>query len=158
MRFKKALTIMELRLRLMKLNAIPNVNRGGCAYVALMATQWLKQVKNLDSASVVYVLDSEALEQSKSNLDYACMHAYIKIGDKYYDSIGVRKLEQIASKHHVVIMDDEEVLRTLRAEHLWNTKFDREKAPNKIAKTFKGKFNLYAGLRNDTKRIHRKEK
>lgn len=112
--------------KLKKLQEIPDINRGGCAIVALELQKFVKQNLNIE-ANIVYLFrpnDTEGINNANNNCPDSCNHAVLQIGNRYYDTDGHYSkayLEEIP-----IPVSSDYVKESIAIHNLWNPTYNRK--------------------------------
>ena len=139
--------IAKLLEQLEAVNTIPNINRGGCGYVAQAVYEAYSDKLPMQ---IVYLVHrrSETLYNVVNRMEpEACSHAMIRIGHYYYDSTGrytKEKLRKINRNCTIVNINYKYLVTSLRQELYWNPNFDRQI----FGPVLFGIFNLPAPLKD----------
>ena len=129
----------ELYNKLLKLNTVPDINRGGCGIVA--HAFYTACTQNNIPAKIVYIvrpsIDDDVINKMNNNEPTSCAHVMVKIGRYYYDTEGVYKSKiaiqkEFFSKIELVPVDPEYAYAAASAQNSWNKRFNRERYANII--------------------------
>lgn len=131
----------ELFNKLLKLNTIPHINRGGCGIVAHALYTALQKAEI--KASIVYVIrphrDQDIIEKLNNNEPTSCAHVLVKVGRYYYDTKGQHKSKKAIQEEFIgyidlVKVDPEFAYKSAAEQNSWNRTFNRERYANAIPK------------------------
>lgn len=128
----------QLYAALAKIQAVPNINRGGCGIAALALYRWAR-ARGIwtDSRGFVFLWEEgdewEADRNDQRLLDgqisqaVAPNHVVLRLYDGLYDSDGPYDVEQAGDIPQLYELDEAELVCVLNnTGALWNDEFDRE--------------------------------
>lgn len=131
----------EILNKLLKLNTIPNINRGGCGIVAHALYMALTKVNV--PASIVYIIrphrDIDVIEKLNNHEPTSCAHVMVKVGRYYYDTEGVYKSKVSIQKEFIsdiklIKVSPEYAYESASTQNSWNKQFNRERYANTVPK------------------------
>lgn len=121
--------IAKLLEQLKAVNTIPNINRGGCGYVAQAIYEAYSDKVPMQ---IVYLIDKQSptlYDVVNRTEPSACSHVMVRIGQYYYDSTG-RYTKEVLRKTNtnctIVNINYKYLVASLRQELHWNPNFDRQ--------------------------------
>lgn len=128
-------TIMNIKLKklivskLEEIDEIPYVNNGGCAVVAINLYRYILKLGFYPQ--IVY-LDNDYGIRENLNGGHSCAHAFVKVGEEYFDSTGWYTYSTLPEKHrnlNVIELSEDYVEQAVQDPYNWNDTFDRENIP-----------------------------
>lgn len=133
----------ELLKKLTAIDEIPDINHGGCAYVALAVYRWLLS-KNKRPMLIYehwdindYLRNSRFLLNEEGVTPTSCEHAFVIWKGKKIDSHGIREFKK--NNHIHKIVTEHLVVESLKNRRVWNPSFDCNQV-QKIEQIMESKF------------------
>jgi len=116
---------------LQKIDKIPHINYGGCGVVAYHLADYL--TKAGFKPKVIYMShchDYLGVHSLRNNEVDSCAHAYVQVGQYYYDSEGRWSISDVREEYNSYIFTElslEQAKRCAYTADTWNDTFDRRR-------------------------------
>lgn len=102
------------------LNHIPNINRGGCGFVAYRLS--ISLTKQGIPHTIIFMGTTEKILKQCIKMPE---HVVVKVGKHYYDTNGKTEPYSYTIEKERLIEGDKKDLLTLLRKGVWNPKFDK---------------------------------
>jgi len=142
----------ELQPYLEFLNAIPNINAGGCGIAAYCLSRMLDEEHDIQSNIIMLFDDGDGisvvnningLTNSEINELSSCSHVICESNGVFFDTKGEFSINRLFKSYKYILRcDQEEMHSIIKYGKGWNSEFEREQWIEEIEDFFEFKLNL----------------